>query len=207
MNKVQRTFTHWIKVVLLLLCCVILSLFCGYSHGKKSVETDLKELATNVYGGRYYVELSFIGVDGIRNSIDLSCSGFRFPMRNSDGKGYIKTSMPFIERKEFPYDISCFALIDEKSSSGFDFTFIDCPHPENIFVQCWPKEQQGTVGTFTNGEPVDFKSTTQPMRYHVSEFKPGYIYSIYASWGPYYAEYACLASDKPEDRVYWKLEG
>ena len=207
MSKFQNILCSRYKVFLLLICCVAVSLFTGYSYGKKSVETDYKELATKVYGGQYYVELSFVGADGLRNSINLSCSGFRLPMRNSDGNQYTKTAMPFIERKDVPYDISSFALTNGESSNGFDFTFVDCPSPDHVFVQCWPREQQGTVGTFTNGEAVDFDSTTQPMKYHVSEFKSGYIYSIYASWGPYYAEYACLASDKDDERAYWKLEG
>lgn len=195
----------WRKV-LLLICCVAISLFGGYIYGKSSVETELRDLADNIYGGQYYVELSFVGKDNVRDSVDLSCSGFRLPMRDSDGNISIKTAMPFIEKKDAPYDISSFALIEGDSSDGFDFTFMDSPSPDHIFVQCWHREQQGTTGTFTNGESVDFEGTTQPMRYHVSEFRPGYIYSIYASWGPYYAEYACLVSDDPNERTYWKLE-
>lgn len=207
MSKSSNTSCSWHKVSLLLICCVAVSLFCGYSYGKKSVEENYLELGKNIYGGRYHVELSFVGADNVRDSISLPCYGFRFPMRNAEGTITTKTAMPFIEKHDASYDISSFALTNGRASNGFDFTFSDCPPPDHIFVQCWPREHQGTVGTFRNGEAVDFEPTSEPMKYHVSEFKPGYIYSVYASWGPYYAEYPCLASDQESDRVYWRLDG
>ena len=196
-----------ITISVVLICCVAVSLVFGYSYGKKSVEEAYLELGTNLHGGRYRVELAFTGPDDTKDSIALNNYGFRLPMRFSDGTMGTRTAIPFIERRDAPYDISSFALTNGRSSDGFDFTFSDCPPPDHIFVQCWPREQQGTDGTFTNGEALEFEPTDQPMQYHVSEFRPGYIYSVYASWGPYYSEYPCLASDQESDRVYWCLDG
>lgn len=205
MNRLQRLFCFRHKVVLLFLFCIGISLFAGYHYGRKTVEDDFQTLADNVYGGRYHVALDFTGPNGIKDSIVLNCSGFRFPTHDSDGTQHIRTAGPFIEQKSAPYDIFSFALTDGDASRGFDFTFVDCPPPDHIAVQCWPREQQGSDGTFTNGFPLEFDETSEPMKYHVSEFQPGYIYSIYASWGPYYAEFACLASDDAGEREFWTL--
>ena len=207
MNRLQAFISLRYKILLLLICCIAISLFSGYYYGKQTVEAEFQALADNVYGGRYHVELDFTGPDGMKDSIKLNCSAFRFPTHDSNGKQHIRTGSPFIEQKSVSYDIFYFALTDGNASRGFDFTFVDCPPPDNIAVQCWPREQQGAGGTFTNGTPLEFDETSEPMKYHVSEFKPGYIYSIYASWGPYYAEFACLASDDANERVYWELEG
>lgn len=207
MSKLKEFISLRYKLLLLLICCIAISLFTGYHYGKRAVEEEYQSLAENVYGGRYHVELDFTGPNGSKDSIILNCSAFRFPTHDSDGKQHIKTGRPFIERESASYDNDSFALTDGDASRGFDFTFVHCPPPDNFSVQCWPREQQGTVGTFTNGTPLEYIETSEPMKYHVSEFKPGYIYSIYASWGPYYAEFACLASDDAEERVYWELEG
>ena len=204
MSKIGRILRYWDKL-LLVLAIILASIFIGYRYGESTVKLELEEFANNVYGGKYYVDLDFTGGDGQKNTITLSSSGFRLPMHDSKGNRYVKVAMPFIEWKDVPYDISHFALTDGNASSGFDFSFIGAPPPDDIFVQCWPREYHGTVGKFTNGEPVDFESTAIPTKFHVSDFKAGYIYSIYAAWGPYYGEYACLASENPNERVYWTL--
>lgn len=200
-----RDILRYKYTVPFVLICSIALLFIGYRFGERTVQQELEELADNVYGGKYYVVLEFSGDGGQKESITLSSSGFRLPMRDSEGNQYVKVAMPFIERTDVPYDISHFALTDGNASSGFDFSFEGSPPPDNILVQCWPREQQGNGGKFTNGELVDFEKTAIPTKFHVSDFKSGYIYSIYASWGPYYGEYACLASENPSEQVYWKL--
>ena len=99
---------------LLLLVFSIMALFSvGYGYGRKSAEVELRELSNNIYGGKYYVELTFSGSNGLKDSLKLSSVGFRFPMRNLDGEEYIKTTIPFIERKEVPYDTSFFTSLDK----------------------------------------------------------------------------------------------
>ena len=196
---------HWRKL-LLIAVCVAATLFIGYVYGKNAVETELKELANNLYGGNYYVDVAYAGPGGQTNTVTLSASGFRLPMHDSEEDSYVKETIPFIERHDVPYDISHFALVDGNSDGGFEFTFMGCPTPDDVFVQRWPRDYQGTIGTFTNGEIVSFELADPPMMYHTSNFEPGYIYSIYASWGPYYGEYAFLVSTQESDRAYWKLE-
>lgn len=200
-----KLIRHWRKV-LLILVCIVVALFIGYKYGKNTVETELKEFSNNIYGGRYYVDVAYAGPGGQTNTVTLSASGFRLPMHNSEGDSYVKEAIPFIERSDVPYDISHFALVDGNSDGGFEFTFTGCPTPDNIFVQRWPRDYQGTIGTFTNGEIVNVEQSDLPMTYHTSNFEPGYIYSIYASWGPYYGEYAFLVSNQESDRTYWRLE-
>lgn len=204
-GRAQRVIHFHYKKLLLLVFSIMALFSVGYGYGRKSAEVELRELSNNIYGGKYYVELTFSGSNGLKDTIKLSSVGFRFPMRNLDGEEYIKTTIPFIERKEVPYDTSFFALTNGITADGFDFTLIDCPIPDRILVQRWRKEQQGTSGNLMNGEIVNFESTSQPTRFHVSEFETEYIYSILASWGPYYGEYACLVSDRADERVYWKL--
>ena len=206
MYKVLGILRARYKVLILLICCAAAAWGIGFWYGRYYVETGYSQLAERLYHGQYYVELSYTGAGGQEDSILLSSMGFRSPRRDSEGNQYVRQSMPFIERTEIPYDISYFALTDGESSRGFDFTFVDSPQPYHILVQRWPRSQQGTEGKFTNGEPVAFEAASEPMKYHVSEFEPGYIYSIYASWGPYYGEYACLASADEKERVYWKLD-
>lgn len=205
MNMRDGLIRRWQKI-LLIVVCIVVALVIGYGYGRNTVETEMKTLVDNIYGGRYYVDVAYAGVGGQASSITLSASGFRFPMRNSEGDSYVKEAMPFIEQRDAPYDISNFALTDSQSNSGFDFTFVGCLSPDNVFVQRWPRNQQGTTGTVTNGEIVDFEIAAPPAKYHASSFEPGYIYSIYASWGPYYGEYSFLVSTQESDRAYWKLE-
>lgn len=206
MNKFKAALRPWYKLVLLFLCCAVTFGFYGYFCGRKSVEADYQTLADNILGARYWVELSYAGADDQRESLVLLCGRHRFPHRVPDGLCIRTAGVPFIERKYCPYDISSFALTNGKSSEGFDFTFVGAPEPDHIMVQRWPREQQGTVGTFTNGEPVDFVPTTQDLQYHISQFEPGYIYSIYALWGPYYGEYGVLVSTQESDRQFWRVD-
>lgn len=205
MNIRDGLIRRWRKI-LLIVVCIMAAFVIGCGYGRNTVETEIKTLADNIYGGRYRVNIGYTGVGGQTDSITLSASGFRFPMRNSEGDSYVKEAMPFIEQRDAPYDISNFALTDGQSNSGFDFTFMDCPSPDHVFIQCWPRTQQGTTGTATNGEIVDLEKLAPSTKYHASSFVPGYIYSIYASWGPYYGEYSFLVSTQESDRAYWKLE-
>lgn len=205
MNKSAKLF-HPCLGCILAVVCILIGFFVGYEYQKNVTEKELALVETNLYGGRYYVELEYPGKENNPNSLVLSGVGFRFPTQYDDGTRKVKVSMPMIARTDAPYDIMYFALIRENLVEGFDFTFHDCPQPDDIFVQRWPREQQGRDGTFTNGELVAFEATDQPLKYHVSVLESGYIYSIYASWGPYYGEYAFLASANENDQVYWRLD-
>ena len=153
MNMRDGLIRRWQKI-LLIVVCIVVALVIGYGYGRNTVETEMKTLVDNIYGGRYYVDVAYAGVGGQASS----------------------------------------------------FTFVGCLSPDNVFVQRWPRNQQGTTGTVTNGEIVDFEIAAPPAKYHASSFEPGYIYSIYASWGPYYGEYSFLVSTQESDRAYWKLE-
>lgn len=206
MRKLLLFLRMQYKVLLLLVCCSVAASSIGYlnglRNGRNSLEAEYQKLAEN-YSKTCFVDLTFTGPDGQPASISSLSNGIVRISRGHINEKHRNVS--FIERTSAPYDLGGVALTNGDASKGFDFTFPDSAAPDTIFVQCWPRQQQGTTGTFTNGEPVEVEADDLFTTFHAAHFRPGYIYSIYASWGPYYGEYGFLVSTQESDREYWTL--
>lgn len=202
--KSKKIFHKALTIILVFAVgnCLFLAGFYVGQYTEKAEEQRLRE---NIDGGRYYVIVDYVDLNGKLTSAHLRSTGCRWPVQKESGEVQVKEGPPFITWKRVGYDIGNLLLVDAEESTDFNFSFSNAPPPDSITVRRWPRSEQGTTGTLGNGEVLEYIQQKENL-YYVNDLEIQYIYSIFCTWGPYYGEYAFLVSDREEDRAWWSVE-